>query len=116
MGWGHHSSFGSIIEVAYRGDLFLGGAFDVSLGGFCHEAFSGGMMAPPAGVRARVRPRTLYEEAMEGFYDTFDHPHELIVHGGWDRVLCHKVANGHRGIAETERKRRRGTLRGVFRR
>ena len=44
----------------------------------------------------------------------FYHPYELIVHGGRDHALCHKVANGRRGVAETERKRRRGALCGVF--
>ena len=71
-------------------------------------------MAPPAGVRARVRPRAFREEAMEGFYDAFDHPHELVVYGGRDRVLCHKVANGRRSVAETEQKHRRGAPYGVF--
>ena len=51
---------------------------------------------------------------MEGFRDAFDHPHELVVRGGQDRAMCHKVANGRRGVAETERKRRRGALCGVF--
>ena len=52
--WGHCSPFGSVTEVAYRGDLLLGGAFDVSLGGSRHETLPGGVMTPPAGVRARV--------------------------------------------------------------
>ena len=73
-------------------------------------------MAPPAGVRARVRPWAFHKEAVEGFYDAFDHPHELVVRGGLDRVLCHKVVNGRRGVAETERKRHRGAPCGVFRR
>ena len=51
---------------------------------------------------------------MEGFCDAFDHPHELVVRGGRDRVLRHKVANSHRGVAETEWKRRRGSPCGVF--
>ena len=51
---------------------------------------------------------------MEGFCDAFDHPHELVVRGGWDRALCHKVANGRRGIAETEWKHHRDTPYGVF--
>ena len=51
---------------------------------------------------------------MEGFHNAFDHPHELIVRGGRDRALCHKVANGRRGVAETERKHRRGTPCEVF--
>ena len=46
---------------------------------------------------------------MEGFRHVFDHPHELIVRGGMNHVLCHKVANGHHSVAETERKRYRGT-------
>ena len=53
---------------------------------------------------------------MERFRDVFDHPHKLVVHGGWDHALCHKVANGRRGVAETKRKRHRGTLCGMFRR
>ena len=73
-------------------------------------------MAPPARVRARVRPWPLPKEAMEGFCDTFNHPHELVVRGGWDRALCHKVAYGHRGVAEIEQKHHRGAPRGVFRR
>ena len=73
-------------------------------------------MAPPAGVRARVRPWSLHEEAMEGFHDAFDHHHELVVHGGRDRALRHKVANGRRGVAKTERKRHRGAPCKVFRR
>ena len=53
---------------------------------------------------------------MEGFYDAFDHPHELVVRGGRDRALCHKVANGCHGVAETELKHHRGAPCGVFRR
>ena len=56
MRWGHCPPFGSATEVAYRGSLLCGDAFDVSLGGFHHETFLGGVMAPPAGVRARVQP------------------------------------------------------------
>ena len=52
---------------------------------------------------------------MEGFCDTFDHPHEFIVCGGQDHVLCHQVASGHRGVAEAERKRHWGASRGMFR-
>ena len=51
---------------------------------------------------------------MEGFCDAFDHPHKLVVHEGWDRALCHKVANDRHGVAETERKHRRGAPCGVF--
>ena len=53
---------------------------------------------------------------MDGFCDAFDHPHELIVRGGWDRALGHKVAYGRRGVAETKRKHSRGVLCGAFRR
>ena len=45
---------------------------------------------------------------MEGFYDAIDHPHELVVRGGRDRALGHKVAYGRRGVAETKQKRHRG--------
>ena len=53
---------------------------------------------------------------MEGFCDDFDHPHELVVRGGQDHVLGHKVASDRHGVAETERKRRRGAPCGAFRR
>ena len=53
---------------------------------------------------------------MEIFRDVFDHPHELVVRGEWDHALCHKVASGRCGVAETKRKHRRDALRGVFRR
>ena len=51
---------------------------------------------------------------MERFYDIFDHPHELIVRGGWRRALRHKVANGICGVAETGRERYRGAPDEVF--
>ena len=53
---------------------------------------------------------------MEGFCDAFDHPHELVVRGGRDRVLGHKVAYDRRGVAETKQKCYRGTPCGAFRR
>ena len=53
---------------------------------------------------------------MEIFCDVFDYPHKLIVRGWQDHVSCHKVANGHRSVAETERKRCQGTPYVVFRR
>ena len=53
---------------------------------------------------------------MEGFHDAFDHPHELVVRGGQDHALCHKVANGRHGVAETDRKRGRGASCRVFQR
>jgi len=73
-------------------------------------------MAPPARVRARVQPRAFREEAMEGFCDAFDHPHELVVHEKQDHVLGHQVAYGRRGVAEIEQKRYRGAPCGAFRR
>ena len=62
--WGRCPPLGCAAEVACQGSLLHGDAFDVSLGGFRHETFSGGMMAPPTGVRARVQPQPLREEAM----------------------------------------------------
>ena len=51
---GRYPSFGSAARVACRSILLYGDAFDVSLGGFRHETFPGGVMAPLAGVKARV--------------------------------------------------------------
>ena len=51
---------------------------------------------------------------MERFHDVFDHPHEFIICGRWDHALCHKVANGRRSVAETERKCCRGAPYVVF--
>ena len=51
--WGHYVPLNFITEVAHQGSLLRGDAFDVSLGGTRHEAFLGGVMAPPARVRAR---------------------------------------------------------------
>ena len=51
--WGRYLPLGLIVEVIRRGSLLLVDAFDVSLGGTCHEAFTRGVMAPRAGVRAR---------------------------------------------------------------
>ena len=44
-----------VIEVVRSSSLFFVDAFDMSLGGTCHEAFTRGVMAPPAGVKARGR-------------------------------------------------------------
>ena len=55
-GWGRCLPFGFITEVTHRGSHLHRNAFDVSLGGTRHEAFLGGMMAPPTRVRARGRP------------------------------------------------------------
>ena len=52
---------------------------------------------------------------MERLHDVFDHPHELVVHGGWDHALHHKVANGLCGVAETEQEHCRGAPDEVFR-
>ena len=90
-------------------------AFDVSLGGTCHETFSRGVMTPPAGVRVGGRLRFSREKVMERFCDVFGHPHELVVHRGWGRALHHKVANGLCGVAQTERERCRGAPDEVFR-
>ena len=86
----------------------------MSLGGTYHEAFTRGVMAPPAGVRARELLWFLYEEVVERFRDMFDHPNELIVHRGWNHALHHKVANGLCGVAETEREHYRGAPNEVF--
>ena len=51
---------------------------------------------------------------MEGIHNMFDHPHELIVHGGRDHAMCHKVANGLCGVAETEWEHYWGTPDEVF--
>ena len=53
---------------------------------------------------------------MERFYDVFGHHHELIVHRGWGHALCHKVANGLCGVAQTEQEHCRGAPDEVFRR
>ena len=45
---------------------------------------------------------------MESLYIMFYCPHELAVRGWLNHVLCHEVASGRRGVAETERKRCRG--------
>ena len=53
---------------------------------------------------------------MEGFRDAFDHPHKIVVRGGWDHALRHMVANSRHGVAETEWKRHQGSPCGVFQR
>ena len=52
--WGWYIPFGFTAEVACWGSLLRGDAFDVYLEGTRHETFLGGVMAPPARVRARV--------------------------------------------------------------
>ena len=47
---------------------------------------------------------------MERLRGVFDHPLELVVHEGWNQTLCHKVANGLYGVAETEQEHCRGAL------
>ena len=51
--WGRCLPLGLVIEVVRRGSLLLEDTFNVSLGGTHHEAFLRGVMAPPAGVKAR---------------------------------------------------------------
>ena len=51
--WGNHLPLDLVVGVVRRGSLLLVDAFDVSLRGTCHEAFTRGVMAPPAGVRTR---------------------------------------------------------------
>ena len=51
---------------------------------------------------------------MERFQDVFDHPHKLIVHGGLNHALGHKVANGLCGVAETKREHCQGAPDEVF--
>ena len=53
--WGPCMPLNLIVEVVRWGSLSLVDAFDVSLGGTCHETFMRGMMAPPAGARAGGR-------------------------------------------------------------
>ena len=89
--------------------------FDVSLEGTYHETFTRGVMAPLAGVRARGQLRFSYEEVVERIRDIFGHPQELIVRRGWGSALCHKVANGLYGVAQTEWERCRGAPDEVFR-
>ena len=52
---------------------------------------------------------------MERLCDMFDHPHELVIRGGWNHPLRHKVANGLYGVADTERENCRGAPDEVFR-
>ena len=50
--WGPCVPLNLVVEVVCWGSPSLANAFDVSLGSTCHETFSRGVMAPPAGVRA----------------------------------------------------------------
>ena len=50
--WGHCLPFSFVTKVAHRGSLLHGDAFNMSLRGTYLEAFSGGVMAPLARVRA----------------------------------------------------------------
>ena len=112
--WGPCIPLDLIVEVVRRGSLSLVDAFDVSLGGTCHETFMRGVMAPPARVRVEGQLQFSYEEVVERFHDIFDHPHELIVRWGWRRALRHKVANGLYSVAETRWERCWGALDKVF--
>ena len=49
--WGPCIPLDLIVEVVCWGSPSLVDAFDVSLGGTCHETFLQGVMAPSAGVR-----------------------------------------------------------------
>ena len=80
--WGPCIPLDLIVEVVCWGSPSLVDAFVVSLRGSCHEIFSRGVMAPPAGVRVGRRLRFSREEVMERFYDIFGHPHELVIHRG----------------------------------
>ena len=51
--WGRCLPFSFAAKVARWGSLLHGDAFDMPLGGTRHDAVLGGVMAPPAGVRAR---------------------------------------------------------------
>ena len=51
--WSPYIPLDLVVKVVCRGSLLLVDAFDVSLGGTCYEAFSRGVMASPARVRAR---------------------------------------------------------------
>ena len=53
--WGPYIPLDLIVEVICWGSPSLINAFDLSLEGTCHETFSRGVMAPPAGVRVRGR-------------------------------------------------------------
>jgi len=53
---------------------------------------------------------------MERFCNILSHPHQLAIHRGWGRTLCHKVASSFCGVAQTKRERSRGALDEVFRR
>ena len=112
--WGPCIPLDLIIEVICWGSHSRMDAFDVSLGGTYHETFTRGVMASRAGVRAGGRLQLSCEEAVERFHDIFGHPHELVVHRGWRRTLCHNVANGLCGVAETEWERCRGAPDEVF--
>jgi hypothetical protein len=112
--WGRCLPIGLNVEVICRGSLHLVDAFNVSLEGTCHEAFTRGVMASPARVRARGRLWLLCEEVIERLHDVFDHPHELVVRGGRDHALRHKVANSLCDIVETEWEHCRGASDEVF--
>ena len=58
-GWSPCIPLDLIVEVICWDSLLLMDAFDMSLGGTYHEAFTRGVMATPAGVRARRRLQLL---------------------------------------------------------
>ena len=53
---------------------------------------------------------------MERLHDILGHPQKLIIRWGQRRALCHKVAIGLYGVAETEWERCWGAPDEVFRR
>ena len=53
--WGPYIPLDLVVEVICWGSPSLVDAFDVTLGGTCHETFSRGVMAPPAGFRVGGR-------------------------------------------------------------
>ena len=83
--WGPHIPFDLVIEVVCWGSPSIMDAFDVYLGGTCHETFSRGVMAPPARVRVGGQLRISHEKVMERFRDVFGHPHELSFIGDGGR-------------------------------
>ena len=51
---------------------------------------------------------------MERLHDVFDHPHELVIRGGWNHALHQKVTNGLCGIAKSKREHCQDALDEVF--
>ena len=79
MRWSYRLRLDPGIGVVCWGCLLSEDALDVTLGGLCHEAFPGRVMAPLAGVRAGGRLWFLHEEPVECLWIMFDYPYELAV-------------------------------------